>query len=121
MDFKNQKAIYLQIADHICSGILAGEHNEGDKLPSVREYAAQMEVNVNTMARSLEWLQMHEVVESRRGMGNYVSEGALSKIEAIRKEEFFTEQLPELFQSMRTLGISMDEINKQYNEYIYEN
>lgn len=121
MEFKNQKAIYLQIADHLCNCILAGEYAEGDKLPSVREYAAHTEVNVNTVARAFEWLQLHEVVESRRGMGNYVSAGALNMIESIRKEEFFTEQLPDLFNSMKALGISMEEIINQYNTYNNEN
>ncbi|MBQ8050335.1 MAG: GntR family transcriptional regulator [Bacteroidaceae bacterium] len=117
MDFKNQKAIYLQIAEHICDEILSGRYPEDSKLPSVREYAAQAEVNVNTVARSFEWLQMHEIVTVRRGLGNFVASGAVCEIEAIRKQEFFNEQLPELFQSMQTLGITLDEVVNQYNTY----
>ena len=116
MDFKNQKAIYLQIAEHICDDILSGRHSEGDKLPSVREYAAQTEVNVNTVARSFEWLQMHGIVTVRRGLGNFVASGALAEIESIRKQEFFNEQLPDLFREMRTLGITLDDIIAQYNK-----
>ena len=56
MDFKNQKPIYLQIAESICDNILAGKYRENEKLPSVREFAAEVEVNVNTVARSFEWL-----------------------------------------------------------------
>ena len=118
MDFKNQKAIYLQIAEHICNAILAGRYTENGKLPSVREYAAEVEVNVNTVARSFEWLQMHDIVTVRRGLGNYVALGALREIEAIRKEEFFNEQLPELFRSMQALGITLAEVQQQYRQFV---
>jgi len=115
MDFKNQKAIYLQIAEHVMDQILSGRYPEDAKLPSVREYAADVEVNVNTVARSFEWLQLHDIVTVRRGLGNFVAPGALREIEAIRKEEFFNEQLPDLFQSMQTLGITLDEVVAQYH------
>ena len=115
MDFKNQKAIYLQIAEHIMDEILSGRYIEDSRLPSVREYAAQVEVNVNTVARSFEWLQMHNIVTVRRGLGNYVATGALREIEDLRREEFFNEQLPDLFQSMQTLGITLDEVVNRYN------
>lgn len=117
MDFKNQKAIYLQIAERIMDQILSGQYPEKAKLPSVREYAAEVEVNVNTVARSFEWLQMREIVTVRRGLGNFVAVGALKEIEAIRKEEFFNEQLPDLFQSMQTLGIKLDEVVSQYKVF----
>ena len=115
MDFKNQKAIYLQIAEHVMDQILSGQYPEDAKLPSVREYAADVEVNVNTVARSFEWLQYHNIVMTRRGLGNFVAPGALNEIEALRKDEFFNEQLPHLFQSMQTLGITMNEVVNQYN------
>ncbi|MBO4641416.1 MAG: GntR family transcriptional regulator [Bacteroidaceae bacterium] len=116
MDFKEHKAIYLQIAERICDSILNGEFPEDEKLPSVREYAAQVEVNVNTVARSFEWLQMNDVVVTRRGLGNFVNVGAKKAVERIRRKEFFTEQLPDLFRTIHTLGISIDEVVTEYNK-----
>lgn len=53
MIFKeNNKAIYLQIADMICYQVLAGTLAAGARIPSVREYAASLEVNANTVMRS---------------------------------------------------------------------
>ena len=116
MDFKEHKAIYLQIAERICDSILNGEFPEDEKLPSVREYAAQVEVNVNTVARSFEWLQMNDVVVTRRGLGNFVNVGAKKAVEEIRRKEFFSEQLPDLFRTIHTLGISIDEVVTEYNK-----
>lgn len=117
MEFKNQKAIYLQIADWVCDQILQGRYGEDDKLPSVRECAAEVEVNVNTVARTFEWLQLHGVVQARRGMGNYVAPGAATTIEAIRKEEFFHDQLPAIFREMHTLGITLEEVEREYRNF----
>ena len=110
MDFKNQKAIYLQIAERIMDQILSGQYPEGGKLPSVREYAAEVEVNVNTVARSFEWLQNQDVVVTRRGVGNFVNEGARQIVLELRKREFFNEQVPEFFRTMKTLGVTLNEI-----------
>ena len=57
MRFKDNKAIYLQIADLICDEILQQKLLEDERIPSVREYAAIVEVNANTCARAYDWLQ----------------------------------------------------------------
>ena len=116
MEFKNQKPIYLQIADHICNRILLGEYGEDERLPSVREFAAEVEVNVNTVTRTFEYLQLNEVVASRRGLGVFVMPGARERVYAMRRAEFFNEQLPEVFALMDTLGISIEEVATQYDE-----
>lgn len=116
MDFKNQKAIYLQIAESICDDILAGRYHEDEKLPSVRDIAAEVEVNVNTVTRSFEWLQNQDVVVARRGLGNFVNSGAMETVVRLRRREFFEEQVPEFFRQMQALGITIDEVlnfNKQ--------
>lgn len=118
MEFKEQKAIYLQIAEHVCDGILAGTYPEGEKLPSVRDLATEMEVNVNTVARSMEWLQQKGVAVTRRGQGNFVATGGRAAVEQLRREEFFTEQLPDLFRVMRTLGVGIGEVVEHWNESV---
>ncbi len=52
MIFKESKSIYLQIADRICDEILQGQYAEEERIPSVREYAATVEVNATTVVRA---------------------------------------------------------------------
>ena len=59
MNFKESKAIYLQIADRICDEVLLGQYQEEERIPSVREYAAVVEVNANTVMRSYDYLQTY--------------------------------------------------------------
>ena len=54
MNFKENKPIYQQIADHICDEIIAGKLAPDARIPSVREYAAELEVNANTVMRTFD-------------------------------------------------------------------
>lgn len=110
MDFKENKAIYLQIAEHLMDEILQGLYPEDDRIPSVREYASNAEVNVNTCMRAYDWLCSQNIIFTRRGLGYFVSPGAFDSILTIRKKEFFDEFLPELVQKMQTLNISKEEV-----------
>lgn len=117
MEFKNNSPIYLQIADELCRRILAGDYAEEEKLPSVRETAVEMEVNVNTVARAFEWLQQNEVVQVRRGMGNFVAEGARERITQLQRDEFFHGYLPDLFRRMQLLSIPMQRVVEEYEQF----
>ena len=112
MEFKNHKPIFLQIAEHICSRILEGTYPEGERLPSVREYAAEVEVNVNTVVRSYDWLSQKNIIFNKRGMGYFVSLGAKETIRQSLREAFFQETLPEFVQQMEKLGISIEDVTK---------
>ena len=61
MKFKESKSIYLQIADRINDEILQGQYAEEGRIPSVREYAATVEVNANTVVRTYDYLQGQEI------------------------------------------------------------
>ena len=113
MEYKNNKPIFLQIAEHICYEILGGIYLEGERMPSVREYAAEAEVNANTIVRSFDWLSQKDIIASRRGMGYYVSLGAAERIRQNMREAFFQETLPEFVKQMQKLDISIDEVKKK--------
>lgn len=118
MNFKESRPIYLQIADRIMDEIMQKAYAEGGRIPSVREYAAQVEVNANTVVRSYDWLQQHDIIFNRRGIGYFVAEGAIKAIAQLRRREFEDDELPEMFRKMRLLGITAADISRRYQEYI---
>jgi len=118
MDFKDNKAIYLQIADYLCDEILQDKYPEGERIPSVRESAANVEVNVNTCMRTYDWLQNQNIIFTKRGLGYFVMEGAKEAILTMRKREFFEDFLPDLTKKMQTLSISTDELVAEINKLI---
>lgn len=117
MDFKENKAIYLQIAERICDEILQDKYKEEERVPSVREYAAIVEVNFNTVMRTFEYLQSQEVIYNKRGIGYFVSTDAKKLILKARKDTFMKEELNNFFKQVYTLDIPMEEIAEMYKEY----
>ncbi len=118
MKFKESKSIFLQIADRICDEILQGQYKEEERIPSVREYAATVEVNANTVVRTFDYLQGQEIIYNKRGLGYFVSPGAREVILSLRKKVFLTEELPEFFRQVKTLDIPITEIERMYREYL---
>ena len=120
MEFKDNEAIYLQIAAFVCENILTGKWTAGQKILSVRDLAVELEVNPNTVMRSYEFLQGLEIVYNKRGLGLFVADDGFEKVKAYRKQNFVQQNLPELFKNMYLLGISMDEIRQQYEDFVAE-
>lgn len=117
MNFKDNKAIYLQIADRICDEVLDGKYGEDERIPSVREYAAMVEVNANTVMRSYDYLQSQEVIYNKRGIGYFVSPDAKSIIVKVRKELFLNNEIDYFFNQVRSLGITGEELLEMYKNY----
>jgi DNA-binding transcriptional regulator YhcF (GntR family) len=118
MEFKDNEAIYLQIAALVCENILTGKWNPGEKILSVRDLAVELEVNPNTVMRSYELLQELKIVYNKRGQGLFVTEDGVVRVTDFRKEMFVRQYLPEFFKNIYLLGISMEEIRKQYEGYV---
>lgn len=114
MIYRNDKAIYVKMADAISGDILSDRYHTDDRLPSVRELAVQFEVNINTALRTMELLQRDEIVYQKRGIGYFVSQGAKRKIGNARRKEFMESTMPEFFRQMKLLGIGMDEVNQAW-------
>lgn len=114
MIFKETKSIYRQIADRLCDEILQGKYRAEERIPSVREYAATVEVNANTVVRSYDQLQSEEVIYNKRGIGYFVAANAVERIKELRRATFMSEELPEFFSRIATLDIPMNEIETLY-------
>ena len=118
MIFRDNLSIYQQIAERICDEILDNKFPPGERIPSIREYAALVEVNANTVVRSYEWLQQQEIIFNKRGIGYYVSPEGKHRIKDIRRKRFFSDELPLFFNRLSTLDITVAEVDAQYAEYL---
>ncbi|WP_145049513.1 MULTISPECIES: GntR family transcriptional regulator [Paenibacillus] len=108
IEFDNNLPIYIQIMQYIKKQIVTGTLQAGDKIPSVRELAAELQINPNTVQRTFQELEREEVVETRRGLGRYVTSEE-SKIMTIKKE-MAGELLERFLTGMQELGIEEQDI-----------
>jgi GntR family transcriptional regulator len=121
MNFRDQQAIYLQIADYVCENILLKKWPAGEKLISIRDLAVEIQVNPNTVQRAYDFLQQKDIISNRRGVGYFIESDAEKKIKTYRKEIFLDNELPQLFKNMFLLGISLKEMEIKYKKYIDKN
>lgn len=121
MEFRDNKAIYLQIAEYVCEHILLGKWKIDEKIPSVREMAVDLEVNPNTVMRTYEFLQQKNIISNKRGIGFFVAEDALNNVRSYRKTQFMNDELPVVFRNVYLLNIGFDELETGYNTFVKEN
>lgn len=118
MEFNNNKPIYLQIADYICDKIVNSTWKEEERIPSVRELGADLQVNPNTAMRTYDYLQNEHIIFNKRGIGYFVAENATQYVAQLQREEFFNEQLPRMFKTMSSLHITFDELQNHYTLFL---
>lgn len=118
MEFQDRQSIYLQIGDYVCENILKKLWLPGDRIPSIREMAASIQVNPNTVLRTYTTLQEKGIIENHRGLGYFVSTEARQNILSQKRDVFKAQELPKLFNSMDLLGIDMNELGAEYRKWL---
>lgn len=107
-DFDANKPIYQQLMNRIISRIVRGDIKAGDKLPSVREYAIEVGVNVNTIQRVYRELEYLEIVATRRGQGTFVTEN--EQLLHQLREDMQRDIIKQFIEEMENMGYSLNEM-----------
>lgn len=109
------QGIYRQIADFGIEQVLAGTWSNGDKIPSVRQLAAEVGVNPNTVMNAYDYLKDLNIIETKRGLGFFVSSAGRKAAIALRRSVFIKEELPRFKRTLDLLDISLEELNQLLN------
>jgi GntR family transcriptional regulator len=109
-DWDDSQPIYRQLRDLVIAGILDGTFGEGDPLPSVRTVAAEQRINPLTVLKAYQALADERLVETRRGRGFFVTEGARALLLRSERERFLGEEWPKVLATIERLGLSVDEL-----------
>lgn len=108
MNFSDDKPIWRQIYELIAMRVLSTEWAEGSRIVSVRELASEVGVNPNTVMRSYENLERDGIIFNRRGIGFFVSDGAVEHIRNLERQKFMEEELPKLQERLSLLGLTLE-------------
>ncbi|SRR5579863_7360792 len=99
--------IYRQLRDRVVAMILDGVLKQGDALPSVRQVAADFQLNPITVSKAYQELVDDHLVDKRRGLGMYVAEGARAALLRSERERFLREEWPPLRDRLQRLGLDL--------------
>ncbi|MDM8533597.1 GntR family transcriptional regulator [Clostridiaceae bacterium HSG29] len=111
MKFNNTVPIYIQIMNAIIEKIVSKELKKGEQLQSVREFAVELKVNVNTVRNAYGELETKGIIFKKRGIGTFVTED-MDIIEKL-KEDLSLSVVNEFIKKMEALGYTKDEILKR--------
>jgi GntR family transcriptional regulator len=109
-EWNDAQPIYRQIRDRVVAMILEGVVSDGDPLPSVRVVAAENRVNPLTVLKGYQQLADEQLVETRRGRGMFVIEGARARLLAGERQRFLSEEWPAVAATIRRLGLDAREL-----------
>jgi len=110
IEWSDGAPIYRQLKERVVAMLLDGLLKPGDALPSVRQVAAEYQLNPITVSRAYQELADEAIVEKRRGLGMYVTEGASEKLLNSERERFLREEWPLVLERIQRLGLSLDRL-----------
>src|SRR5215467_7897984 len=121
MEFRDNQAIYIQIAEYVCEQILLKKWKRGEKIISIRELATTMEVNPNTVQRAYDFLQQNNIIVNKRGIGYFIEDDAMKQVLSLRKQQFMENEVPVFLRNLYLLKIDLKEVRALYDQFVTEN
>ncbi len=121
MEFKENPAIYIQIAEYVCEQILLKKWKLGEKIISIRDLAVNMEVNPNTVQRAYDFLQQRDIITNKRGVGYFTEDDAMERILNFRREQFIENELPVFMRNIYLLNMDFKEIKTMFDQFVKDN
>lgn len=116
MEFKDNIPIYFQIEQYLYRQIAMGKLKAGEKIPSVRKLALELTVNVNTVQRALQEMNAQQILYTKRGEGNFVTED--TELLAKTKQLLIDNELDEFVQNMEKLGVKRQNLASTLADYL---
>ena len=114
--FDNERPIYIQLVEQLRLLIIAGEFQQGEKIPSVRELALIAKVNPNTMQKALVELETEGLIYTERTTGKYVTND-IKRLKTVR-ENIAKEKVKAFFSDMERIGMNQEDTIKYLQEKI---
>ncbi len=106
----SEKPIFLQIAEGLEDAILSGAFTEESQIPSITEISVNYKINPATALKGINMLADAGIVYKKRGLGMFVTTGAVEKLKDKRKQLFYQNFIEGLIAEAKRLQISKSEI-----------
>ena len=118
MQFQDNIPIYVQIEKYLYRQIALGQLKPGEKVPSVRQLAVELTVNVNTVQRALNQMNNEGILYVKRGLGSFVTEDTNLILQ--KRQELVEDELSEFLKSTAQLGLTPEQTLEALKKYIEE-
>jgi len=110
INFDDERPIFIQIAEGIEDAILSGAFPEEIQIPSITEFSVNFKINPATALKGINILVDNEIVYKKRGLGMFVSTGAVIKLLDKRKEQFYVNFVQKMIAEAKRINITGGEL-----------
>lgn len=115
LDKDSPVPFYRQIADRVLAGLSSGAIRPGDRLPTIREMAVNLEVNPNTVVKAYSHLEMLGVLDSQQGSGVYVRPQAQGAVNSTDRDRMLDDLCRDFVGRAQLAGANLDELIERLN------
>jgi len=110
INFADERPIFAQVAEGIEDGILAGAYPEGEQVPSTTEISVTYKINPATALKGITRLAEEGILYKQRGLGMFVSQGAVERVKQKRKAAFSEQYISRLIREAKRLNFTLGEL-----------
>ena len=110
INFESEKPIFVQLADWLSDSIISGAIKEGEQIPSTTEMSVQLKINPATALKGVNMLVDKGIIYKKRGLGMFVSQGAVESLKKERQSDFFGEYIKKMLDEAAKLGLTKQDV-----------
>lgn len=112
LEFRRREPIYTQLVAQVQQMVAAGTLRPGDRLPTVRQLATELDVNFNTVARAYRQLHTAGVISTQQGRGTYILEQPVPADQRRLRRQRLAELTAQFVAEAQRLGYTAEEITQ---------
>ena len=118
VDLESGVPIYMQLVDRIKQMVVSGQLLPGEQLPTIRQLAADLRINYNTVGRAYSILDEEGVISTQQGRGTYITSGLdEAQLRKLRRDKLWG-MIGEVVHEARALGYEPHEIEAVFREQL---
>ena len=109
IDSKCGVPLYRQIIEQVKFAIARGDLRTGDQLPTVRQMAVDLSINLNTVIRAYKEMEIEGLLETHQGSGTFVTDDR-PQIDQLERQRMLDQILTDMLARASSYGLSLDEV-----------
>src|SRR5512142_794552 len=117
LDLRSGVPVYRQLIDQVLAAIASHVIGPGDRLPTVRQVAVDLSININTVVRAYKELEIRGTLSTQQGTGTFITDQEVRQDEADRQRRL-SQLIGDMLARAGADGFSVGEVRRALDELV---